>query len=122
MKGRGPLNVPKVEQVNRTGVYIPAECGSEGRMLVKTCEEDGHTGDEQKMYEPLDLGFRGGLEFGLDGSGNPVLKTFGTNNSGELIIDDGANWRLTLNFDGGVLTGAPSIGASAGALCQWTPA
>ena len=121
MNGRGSLNVPKIEQVNRTGVYIPAKCGSKGRMLIKTCEEDGHTGDEQKMYEPLDLiGIPGGLQYNVDGSGNFVLKTLGALNSGTLIIDDGANWRITLEFNGGVLVNEPTIAASIAALAQWT--
>jgi len=41
--------------------------------------------------------------------------------SGTLILDDGANWRLTLVFMRGACTSIVTA-ASAGAAATWTPA
>jgi len=39
--------------------------------------------------------------------------------SGTLTLDDGANWRITLTFTNGILTGK-TTGASTGAAGTWT--
>jgi hypothetical protein len=39
--------------------------------------------------------------------------------SGTLILDDGANWRVTLVFSGGVLTSVTTA-ASSGATASWS--
>lgn len=39
--------------------------------------------------------------------------------SGTLTVDDGANWRFTLTFTGGILT-SHTVGGTAGVACTWT--
>jgi len=44
------------ELANRTMLFIPSECGVEGRLIVKQCEYRGVTGDKHKVYYPCDIG------------------------------------------------------------------
>lgn len=116
-KGRGSLTVPKVEQSTRGQILIDVSCASDGVLLVKKCETDE---DSNKIYEPLVIGRA--LAPSSDGEGNLSLTGIGglINGDGTLILDDGANWRVTLVFWDGNLRDA-TVGASVGALASWVP-
>lgn len=118
---KASMNITINEESNRTQLRIAAKCGSQGRLLTKNCLVDGFEGDHQKIYKPLEVGE--GLRLQNTGVGDNeeiALPTDGTA-SGDLILDDGANWRVTLSFTEGVLDSAPVIGASVGAIAAWTP-
>jgi hypothetical protein len=65
--------------------------------------------------------FDGLSEYRFDGKvrANTIFNANGSDGlTGTLTLDDGANWRITLTFTGGILT-AQTTGASVAALAQW---
>lgn len=99
----------------RTMEFINSRCGIEGRLLAKACTYGGKPGADHKVYQPCDVA--GALRLA-----GYTLSTVGAGVSGTLILDDGANWRITLVFTDGELSATPTIAASSGALASWTPA
>ena len=115
-KGAGSKEVAKAEQANRSQLLYDINCASNGTLLTKVCDALHDT----RKYQGLKVG--DGLAYDVDGSGNLTLTTAGfLNITGTLTVDDGSNWRLTLELVDGVIISITTA-ASSGALCQWTPA
>lgn len=43
------------EVSNRSVIFQASDCSTDGRLLVKRCNYEGHSGSEQKVYEPCDV-------------------------------------------------------------------
>jgi hypothetical protein len=115
-KGRGSITVGKSEQTNRSQLMLDVNCASNGTLLTKVCDA---IGNNTRRYQPLKVG--DGLAYDVDGLGDITLTTAGfLNITGTLVVDDGANWRLTLEFVDGVVIDIQT-GASVAATCTWTP-
>lgn len=87
-------------------------------------------------HNAVTLGTANGLtlstqELSLPTTASPTLATVRANTgfnfngtagvSGTLVLDDGANWRVTVVIGGGIITSVSSA-ASSGAAAIWTPA
>jgi len=43
------------ELTNRTITFQASDCATDGRLLIKRCDYEGHAGTEQKIYEPCNV-------------------------------------------------------------------